>query len=218
MEMRYPARSQGLGGPAVIAMLEESVGSECVITVNSSGQEREYAGHVVHLEGARIAVSLQYSAEVSEGDSLHVDVPGSEASWESLLIARRTPSDLLLSYPLWCYRSDRRRSERVAVDLPCRYRLRDETRTDWQSGTIRDLGIRGLRLVGPVPVPAGQRLALRFSVPGHPVPVLVHARCVWSSDTGHRHVMGAEIQDLSLQTETVLRNGFGLKGPHNWPM
>lgn len=216
--MRYPSRSQSLGGPAVIATLEESVGSECTITTSSSDEEQEYSGHIVHLEGSRVAVSLQYAPQVTEGDTLHVSLAESGVNWESTLITRRSPSELLLSYPLWCCRLDRRTAERVTVDLPCRYGLTIENITDWHSGILRDLGMRGVRLVGPEPVATGQRFVLRFSVPGHPLPVLVHALSVWSSHTGHRYVVGAEIQDLSLQTEAVLRHGFGLKGVHNWPI
>lgn len=216
--MRYPSRSQSLGGPAVIAMLEESVGSECTITTSSSGEEQAYSGHVVHLEGARVAVSLQYAAQVPEGDSLHVSVAESGVNWESTLITRRSPFELLLSYPLWCCRLDRRTAERVTVDLPCRYGLIGETRTDWYSGILRDIGMRGVRLVGPAPVAMGYRFVIRLSVPSHPVPVLLHARSVWTSHTGYRHVVGGEIQDLSLQTETILRNCFGLKSPHNCPI
>lgn len=216
--MRYPLRSQELGSPAITAVLKACVGNECVITADIAGQMQELFGRIVRLEGARIAVTLQNPAQLAEGDSVQVKLSGDGVLWESLLLTRRSPSELLLSYPLWCSRADRRKTERVTLDLPCRYGLTTGNTTDWYSGTILDLGIRGIRLAGPTPVLAGQRFVLRLSVPGHPLPLLLHARSVWSSHLGSRYAMGAEVPHLSMQAEAVLRNSFGLTDLHNWPM
>jgi len=193
-----------LGSSTLISLLEEVVGQACTVTFRAGGELVELPGRLEGLQGNRWTLRLIPPVGEFAAQQVRIAVSEKQVMFECLVLGGSATAGCLLSYPLWFVGPERRRADRVEVELPCRFSVEAEGTSEWHSGVIKDVSTKGVHLVTGMDLPPQTAFWLRLSIPEHPVPLLLRASSVGSIPGGDAYTVRAEFQDLSVQAEAAL--------------
>lgn len=196
-------------------LLDASVGKLCNLSFQNDAEATTLLGHIYDVKGGRIGIQLAAPPPRKALPQVAVRVPSEGIEFESLVLYRPSPKELLLSYPLWLNTRERREADRINLTLSCRFLSLEVADPSWQNCTLINMSRLGCCFVGPVSLATGTPFFLRLTVPDHPLSLLVEAETVWSIPQGNSITTGAEFQYLSLQAEATLDRMLARLGyPH----